>query len=86
RDVYATHVAVNVARLVTVAKLHLIKLTIGVHVQWDAGDAAGVLIGLIIHVFGADACRRCNTLSAGVLLFLKGGLRRRFSRRGRFRL
>ncbi|MFM7987835.1 MAG: hypothetical protein ACKPKO_51835, partial [Candidatus Fonsibacter sp.] len=56
RDVDATHVAINVVRLVTVAELHLVELAIGVHVQWDAGDAARVLVGLVVHVIGADAC------------------------------
>ncbi|MFM7981554.1 MAG: hypothetical protein ACKPKO_19770, partial [Candidatus Fonsibacter sp.] len=50
RDADATHVAVNVVRLVTIAEFHLIELAVGVHVQWDACDAARVLVGLVIHV------------------------------------
>ncbi|MFM7979895.1 MAG: hypothetical protein ACKPKO_11320, partial [Candidatus Fonsibacter sp.] len=40
---YNVIVAVYVVRLVTVAKLHLVELAVGVNVQWDAGNAAGVL-------------------------------------------
>ena len=70
------HVAVNVVRLVTVTELHLVELAIGVHVQWDAGDIAGVLVGLVIHIFGADGGSSCCTLSVGdrafLVLFFRG--------------
>ena len=64
-DVDAAHVAVNVMRLVTIAELHLVELAIGVHVQRDAGDAAGVLVKLVVDILGADGCRHCGTLSIG---------------------
>ena len=55
RDVDATHVAINVVRLVTVSELHLVKHALGVHVQWDAGNASNVLVGLVVRIFRAGS-------------------------------